>query len=157
MSEARTSLQTSMSTTSRWLWLVGPLLVLALSFLLRPGAGRSVLLPFVDIPLPESCYFYRLLGIDCPGCGLTRSFLHLSRGNLQIALQVNPLGIVLYTFLILQVPQAGLRWIPNENRRRWLSDVVLSRSTRINEWLMILILIALVFQWIATVVWREYS
>lgn len=143
------------SAAVRWLWLIGPTLVLVLSFLLQPGEGREVLFPFSRIALPESCYTYVFFGFDCPGCGLTRSFVHLARGQWKTAWQLNPLAIVLYTYVILQIPQAGLRWIPVSIRNRWLSERTLARWTRINEWMAVGILIGLAAQWIIRLILKE--
>lgn len=129
------------------LWLLGPLIVLGLSFLLTTGEGRQVFIPWWNVSLPETCYFHRLFGIDCPGCGLTRSFLLISSGDLQGAFLLNPIGILLYTYLIFQVPQALLRWVSDETRRSWLSDATLNRWTRINEWALIGIMVGLVVRW----------
>lgn len=40
------------------------------------------------------CYFKALTGIPCPGCGLTRAYLALFKGNLTRALFFHPLFIV---------------------------------------------------------------
>lgn len=51
-------------------------------------------------PIPL-CGFKYLLGIDCPGCGLTRSFLSLARGNIGAAVHYNAAGPLIYLFLFL--------------------------------------------------------
>lgn len=40
------------------------------------------------------CYFKSLTGIPCPGCGLTRAYLALFKGNLSKAFFYHPLFIV---------------------------------------------------------------
>lgn len=137
-----------MSGYARWLWLMGPMLVLSLSYLLQPGEDRRVLLPWGQIALPETCYFYNLFQMNCPGCGLTRSFLHIARGDLTTAFHLNPIGFFLYTYLAFQIPQAALRWPSREKRRTWIGDTTLNRWTRINEWTLIGLMLALVFQWV---------
>lgn len=41
------------------------------------------------------CLFRRLSGIPCPGCGLTRAFLHLLGGDLVGSLRLHPAALVL--------------------------------------------------------------
>jgi hypothetical protein len=38
------------------------------------------------------CLWRRLLGIPCPGCGMTRAFAHLAKGEWRAALAVHPLA-----------------------------------------------------------------
>ncbi|MBX7149358.1 DUF2752 domain-containing protein [bacterium] len=42
------------------------------------------------------CWFKRLTGIDCPGCGLTRAFLSIPRGHLWRAFLYNWASPFLY-------------------------------------------------------------
>ncbi len=50
------------------------------------------------IPL---CIFKYIMHFDCPGCGLSRSFLNLSHGNFLAAIRFNALGPVIYLLLLL--------------------------------------------------------
>src|SRR5438067_13160115 len=52
--------------------------VLVLAAVLSVRSGTQVLLPMIDLPLPELCTMRRLTGLNCPGCGLTRSFISLA-------------------------------------------------------------------------------
>jgi hypothetical protein len=50
------------------------------------------------------CISKQVLGIECPGCGLQRSILHLLRGDLAAAFQMYPAlfpMIALFGFLAL--------------------------------------------------------
>lgn len=47
--------------------------------------------------------FYRLTGIPCPGCGLTRSLAHLAHGDIAASLRLHPLGGLLFL-------QTALAW-----------------------------------------------
>jgi hypothetical protein len=55
-------------------------------------------------PLPHLCYSRLLLGIDCPGCGLTRSFIHLVHGDVAASFTANRAGWLLFLATLLQVP-----------------------------------------------------
>lgn len=69
-----------------WLPVLAPTGVLLTAWLYRP----YVLLG------PELCGFHRATGIDCPGCGLTRSFCFTAHGELAAAFGFNGLGPVLF-------------------------------------------------------------
>ncbi|HZS45694.1 MAG TPA: DUF2752 domain-containing protein [Blastocatellia bacterium] len=53
-----------------------------------------------DVPHFTVCIFKNLTGLDCPGCGLTRSFCALSRGNIAKAFYFNKLGPFLYVVFV---------------------------------------------------------
>jgi hypothetical protein len=55
-------------------------------------------------PLPEVCQSKVLLGIECPGCGLTRSFVHLAHGDVAASLAIHPLGWLVALFVVAQIP-----------------------------------------------------
>src|SRR5688500_13024092 len=65
-----------------------------LSCMLRVNGDRKVMIPVLEIALPGTCTYQRLLGIDCPGCGLTRSFISLGHGELSEAWRYNPAGLL---------------------------------------------------------------
>ncbi|QEG40053.1 DUF2752 domain-containing protein [Roseimaritima ulvae] len=85
-------------------WLVGLTAVVAAAAMLRFEAPRTVLLPWSDVALPESCGAQRMLGIDCPGCGLTRSFILTAHGRLGDAFQMHPAGTLAFIVLTLIIP-----------------------------------------------------
>ncbi len=55
--------------------------------------------------LPVICPSRLLFGVNCPGCGMTRSVLLTLGGDLRGALAVNPAGPVLVAALILLAAQ----------------------------------------------------
>jgi hypothetical protein len=83
-------------------------------------------LPFLSY-LPHICLAQTLLHIPCPGCGITRSLLNLSRLDIQLSWRANPAGVVLallFGFQIIARPIAF--FVPTTSRRiggtaRWLS------------------------------------
>lgn len=72
--------------------------------LLRVQDGRQVIVPLADRALPELCYWRTMFGIDCPGCGLTRCFISAAHGHLVEAWRYNPVGLLLFAGVVLQLP-----------------------------------------------------
>ena len=85
------------------------LTVLVLSSLLTVRDGRQVLMPILGEPLPELCHMKRYTGIDCPGCGLTRSFISLAHGRVLDAWRYNPGAFVLFPLMLVQIPYRSLQ------------------------------------------------
>lgn len=81
-------------------------LLLAAALQVTPAKDGVILLGW---RLPEVCGSKRLLGVDCPGCGLTRSFVVGVRGDLAEATRLHPLGAVLLLFTAAQVPYRAAR------------------------------------------------
>ena len=84
-------------------------LVLALAVLLGVRGETQVTLPIVGAALPELCYSRSILGLDCPGCGLTRSFISLAHGQPYKAWQFNPAGIFLFAAIAFQLPYRAVQ------------------------------------------------
>lgn len=88
-----------------------------------PGDGRVVCFRFLpDVPLPDVCMMQRAFGVDCPGCGLTRSIICLTQGRIADSLAMHRLGWLVLALLILQVPYrlwCLLRTTPRFVHRPW--------------------------------------
>ncbi|HEV3120150.1 MAG TPA: DUF2752 domain-containing protein [Gemmataceae bacterium] len=78
-------------------------LVLALLFEVRADE-HVVVAGLPDYPLPPTCLSRECFGVRCPGCGLTRSFVHLAHGNWSAAWQAHRLGWLLMAALLAQFP-----------------------------------------------------
>lgn len=79
--------------------------VLVVSLLLQVDANQHVHTSgFGNIPLPKLCLSKELFGVDCPGCGLTRSFVYLAHGDWHNAWKMHRLGWLLFISLLLQIP-----------------------------------------------------
>lgn len=107
---------TTPSTRPAWAssgWPRRALLVFALG-----GAGALAVL--LDAPL---CPSAALLGIPCPGCGLTRATLALLRGDVGGAFHFHPLVFVLSPLFIGLLANALVDYvrgpIQRAPRRRW--------------------------------------
>lgn len=85
--------------------LVAAVAVVGLAFLLEVHSDQRVALSFLPgCPLPETCPSRGLLHVDCPGCGLTRSFIFLAHGAWRDSWNVHHVGWVLALATILQIP-----------------------------------------------------
>ena len=67
------------------------------------------------VPKSAICWSVMFLGRECAGCGLTRSFAAIGRGDLAAANDLNPLGPILFAWLIALVvirlmKRAGFRY-----------------------------------------------
>lgn len=56
---------------------------------------------------PILCFVRRIIGLPCPGCGMTRAFCALSQGNPGEALRLNLLAFPLLLLLTVAPPVAG--------------------------------------------------
>lgn len=45
---------------------------------------------------PSLCVYRRVLGIECPGCGMTRAFSHFAHGHITQGLAYNKLAAVAF-------------------------------------------------------------
>ena len=54
--------------------------------------------------VPPVCLFTNLFGVECLGCGLTRSFTYMGHGDLHAAVDLHLFGPVLYVLVLAQLP-----------------------------------------------------
>ncbi|MCB9741273.1 MAG: DUF2752 domain-containing protein [Alphaproteobacteria bacterium] len=78
--------------------------------------GASVLLDgdtreveVLGYTLPGLCMFKALTGMNCPGCGLTRSFVFMGEGSILEAFRMHLLGPVIWVFFAAQIPLRAMR------------------------------------------------
>lgn len=53
-----------------------------------------------------SCFYKKYFGIECPGCGIQRSFIYLLKGDLVHSLKIFPAlipTVFMFIFLILHI------------------------------------------------------
>lgn len=62
------------------------------------------------------CPSRELLGLPCPGCGLTRSILLLAQGRFRESWQLQPFG---YAWLALAAVFAAQRYVLQSRQRLW--------------------------------------
>lgn len=76
-----------------------------LALLLEVAPNQTVHLPGLSkYPLPHLCLTRRWLHVDCPGCGLTRSFIHLAHGRWRESLTAHPVGWLAALAVLFQIP-----------------------------------------------------
>ncbi|MFH1117981.1 MAG: DUF2752 domain-containing protein [Pseudomonadota bacterium] len=93
------------------------------SFILQPDGCGSLGLPVpftgIRVTLPEVCMSRRVLGVSCPGCGLTRSFVAAAHGDWTEAVRWNPMGPVLFLVVLFQIPYRAVNYLGLWSSRHW--------------------------------------
>ena len=115
--------------------------VVLASLILEVRGQETVALPGARVPLGPSCYSRVIFGIDCPGCGLTRSFISMGNLDFEAAFAFNPAGPIAFLFTCTHVV-----WQAYQLRR-----MSLGRSPFFSKWLMIwpgAVFLTLLGQWI---------
>lgn len=122
--------------------LVASIAVVLASFLLSVDGPTNVVIPWLKVPLPPTCALQRVFHLDCPGCGLTRSFITLAHGQLDASLAFNPAGILMYGVVLFQIPyRLAQLWRLKRGLPTWNLNPV-------SIWIASSILIVLMTQWI---------
>jgi hypothetical protein len=78
-------------------------LLLALLLKVRPDQ-RVEFAWAPGIPLPHTCVSRAWFGVECPGCGLTRSAIHLVHGDWRSSLAAHRLGWLLVLAALVHFP-----------------------------------------------------
>ena len=91
------------------LMLLCALAVLSAAALLRLDPAGSVEMPGSSRALPAFCVWRQMLGINCPGCGLTRAFVALAHGQWKAAWNYNAAAPFFFALLLYQVPFRGMQ------------------------------------------------
>ena len=100
------------------LFIVIAAIILLMSILMRTDGETAVFMPGFSSPLPDTCSSKQILGIDCPGCGMTRAFISISHGDFTRAWNLNRASFVVYLFVAAQIPWHGIQiWRLRRNLR----------------------------------------
>ncbi len=132
-------------------WLIGGSFCLVLALLMSVGENRRVYLYGIDEPIPELCATYVRFGIDCPGCGLTRTFIHLAHAQIYSGIQTNPVGLLVFLFTCMQVVMGSAQVIFNR-RGRWVEWWGIW-----NDYLIAGLLVCLLLQWTVRLAFHFWS
>ena len=96
---------------------------------LRRGAvvlALSAIFALIVVTRLPLCPMAGVLGVPCPGCGLTRATLALAHGDLRGALRLHPLVLVIAPIFIWAMVSAALSYVrgprPSRNLRPWLAS-----------------------------------
>lgn len=88
--------------------LAASIAIVGMASLLEVGAeDRVTLRGRPEFALPQVCAARAALGVGCPACGLTRSLIHLARGDLTASRKSHRLGWLLGGVILAQIPY---RW-----------------------------------------------
>ncbi|AFM24199.1 DUF2752 domain-containing protein [Desulfomonile tiedjei] len=103
------------------------ILVAAFCCRIEPEGIVSFGLPVIGlhIPLADGCLSRKILGVSCPGCGLTRSFVAVAHGQFRLAMEYNAVGPALFMLCVLQIPYriwAYFREDKVKGRLKWIHD-----------------------------------
>ena len=131
----------SSDTSLHWAMLAAAACVMALAAILQVRGSETVVIPVVDMPLPGTCTYKKFVGVECPGCGLTRCFISLAHGRPVAAWCFNPAGILFFAIVAGQIPFRGIQiW----RIRRGLAEF---RLGRVAHYLLGVLIVALLTQW----------
>lgn len=65
------------------------------------------------------CLIYKTTGQKCPGCGITRMFVHLSKFQIKEAFGDNQLMFLLWPFIIAEIIYVLVKFCKNEELPKW--------------------------------------
>jgi hypothetical protein len=57
------------------------------------------------------CFFRRITGLECPGCGMTRATHAVLHGRFAEAFRLNPVGVVLFPLAMLGLALELFAWV----------------------------------------------
>lgn len=88
-----------------WVWLILCSAIVVAAFSLEVRGSEQVGSAFgPDFVLPSLCLYRNFLGLDCPGCGLTCSFIYLAQGDLRASWEMHYLGWLFALIVAGQIP-----------------------------------------------------
>jgi hypothetical protein len=105
-----------------WLLAIAAAALMGSAWLQFGDDGRLILpVPMTELRLSliDTCWSRTVLGIPCPGCGLTRSFAAMAHGEFRSAFHFNPMGPILFILCCLQIPyRLGIYFFSGNPRSR---------------------------------------
>ena len=118
------------------------------TFVLAGTAGLQIALVWLSLPAWE-CPFFRLTGIPCPGCGLTRAVILLLKGNLRASLEFHAFAPIV---LLAAVALILVTLLPGSITQSLISKAeLLERKTKFT----FIILIGLSLYWLARLLFLQ--
>ncbi len=109
-------------------WLVICAGAIVASALLNVEPGGLTLPGLPRRPLPSLCVTRTVFHMNCPGCGMSRSFAGMAHGDLRAAFALHRLGPAVFLLVLLQVPLRAYAVLtgrlPHWASRRRLGDII---------------------------------
>lgn len=105
----------------------------ALSLIVLSGMGYLIVWTKLHISIP--CIFYEITGFYCPGCGVSRMCLFLSRAEFYKAFWSNPLVFVLTPVLFFEICRETVHYIRGSRPKKTKAETCF--------WIGILIIVLL--------------
>lgn len=65
------------------------------------------------------CYIYATTGKKCPGCGLTRMVVHMSKFQFMEAFMDNQLMFILWPFIVVEIIYIIIKYCKEEKLPKW--------------------------------------
>lgn len=99
----------------------------AITLLALLGSTNGESVSFFGLRMPPLCPFKTFTGLDCPGCGITRSLIYAFHGRFHDAYMMHMWGVPLALLLFVQIPyrlskivlkRPAFRALPYEIKRR---------------------------------------
>lgn len=87
------------------------------------------------------CAVKIFLGIDCPGCGLTRSIAYLTHGQIRRSIDLNPMGIIIALWLVYVFSRTAVGHLSGKTLRPLLRQ-------KVRDALLIVFVAGLFGQWL---------
>jgi len=114
--------------------------ILTLTFLITFHQNNKNNLTFFNLKLPPLCLSKSLTNTECPGCGMTRSFVNIAKFNFGEAFKLNRVSIPLFIYFIYA-------FLYHSYCLTILNQEVPSKLSIYNKWFANLILILLISNW----------
>lgn len=93
--------------------------------------AAAVVLAFRPLEGVVACPSVRWFGAVCPGCGLTRAFAAIARGDFRAAWELHPWAFPLFLFILA----GALRpFAARSGRRCGVADTPSPRRTALRQW-----------------------
>jgi len=122
-------------------WLVLCAAVIVASALLDVGPKGLTLPGAPGRPLPGMCVSRTVFHMNCPTCGMTRSFVSMAHGRLRLAFALHRLGPLAFLLVLVQVPLRAYAVLTGGLPRAL-------RHPRLGTWIVSGLVIALVANWV---------
>ena len=129
-------------------WLVTAIFVVVASFVLVNDGPEDVALPLGNgrlWTLPRTCGARALTGYDCPGCGMTRSFVSIAHGRFADAWRYHRMGAPFFALVLFQIVYRPIMLV----RRAWGPGGALGR---LHVWVPTVLIVGLLLNWVTNII-----